>query len=295
MGYTTPFSDSTFGRTVIDFREEPPLIYKEDRDINIGSTMASYCDSIGNFLFYTNGIQLIGKDHERTENGNNLNTGPFAVSQYNSGYKVVQSEFFLPKPGDSDTLYLFHESTENHPLYSIARTVLHQTILDIAANNNLGRVVLKNDPLIMDGTFGGITATKHGNGRDWWVFNSIRSANRYNRLLFTDKGVEEIGEVEFGADIPFTTALGFIVFSPDGSKFARYEVKHGFSVFDFDRCSGTFASPVFIPLPDATLGGWLAISPNSRFLYIASNVEIFQVDLLANDVAASKELSLIHI
>ncbi len=289
MGYTTSSPDSSLGRTVIDFREAPPLVYKEDRELNFGFTMASYCDSTGNVLFYTNGLQVMGRDHEEIENGDHLNTGYYASLDYGAGYQVIQSEIFLPKPGANDTLYLFHESTDTNHIYSAAKETLHHSKLELTSNNGLGKMVIKNNPLITNGTFGSITAVKHANGMGWWIYNSINSANKYNRLLFTNKGVETIVEITFGDDIPFTTALGFIIFSPDGSRFARYEVKHGVSIFDFDRCQGSFSNPVFIPLPNSNLGGGLAISPNSRFLYVSTASRIYQFDLLAGDIEASRE------
>ncbi len=289
MGYDSFYSDTAYGRTVIDFRDDPVSIYREDRALNFRSTMASFCDSTGNLMFYTNGVQLIGSDHERIGDGDSLNTGYYAGLDYSSGYKVVQSEFFLPKPGNKDTLFLFHESISSHPEYGIARTIMHQTKVDMAANNGLGKVVLKNSPLLTDGAFGSITAVKHGNGRDWWIFNPVNSANRYNRLLFTEGGIVSKEELAFGPEMPFTTALGFLVFSPDGSRFARYEVKHGVSIFGFDRCEGTFHDPVFIPLPGTNLGGGLAVSPNSRFLYVTSTGWVLQFDLWAGDIEASKD------
>ena len=261
MGYKTPFSDTTFGRTVIDFREDPPLIYKEDRELNFRSTMSSYCDSIGNLMFYTNGLQVMGSDHEEIENGGNLNTGYYANIDYSAGYKVLQSTIFLPKPSTDDTLYLFHESTDTNHIFSVARETLHQSKIDLAANNGLGKIVTKNSPLITDGTFGTITSSKHANGRDWWIFNSVLVTNRYNRLLFTDNGIEEIKKITFGDNMPLIPTLGITAFSPDGSKFIKNEVQHGVNIFDFDRCTGSFSNPVFIPLPNTDLGGGLAYLP----------------------------------
>ena len=42
LGYGSFTSDTTFGRTVLDFNEDPPLIYREDRELNFYGTMASY-------------------------------------------------------------------------------------------------------------------------------------------------------------------------------------------------------------------------------------------------------------
>ncbi len=71
---------------------------------------------------------------------------------------------------------------------------------------------------------------------------------------------------------------------------ARYYVTNGTYIYDFDRCNGTFSNPVFVPMPNTSLGGGLSISPNSRFLYIMSTEEIYQFDLWAGDIAASQEV-----
>ncbi|MBL0074056.1 MAG: hypothetical protein IPP34_20565 [Bacteroidetes bacterium] len=44
------------------------------------------------------------------------------------------------------------------------------SIVDLDLNGGLGSVILKNYPIISDTlNCGKITATRHANGRDWWV------------------------------------------------------------------------------------------------------------------------------
>jgi hypothetical protein len=182
MGYASFSSDTTFGRTVLDFNEDPPYIYREDRELNFYGTMASYCDSVGNLLFYTNGIQIMGKDHERIENGDSINTGYYASLDYLSGYKVPESALFLQMPGHPDTILLFHGSTEPDSIFGITVTTFHETKI-FNGQNTL--VVKKNWPILENVALDGISAVKHANGRDWWVNYSVQSQNKCFQLLIT--------------------------------------------------------------------------------------------------------------
>lgn len=289
MGYNSFNPDQDFGRTVIDFNEEPPLIYREDRELNIDVTMSSYCDSTGNLLLYTNGIRMVNSQHELVENGDSLNTGPFAISDYHTGYKVVYSHLLLQLPGHADSVYLVHSSLDYHDTFGLAVNTLHLTRVDLSANGGEGSVVSKNEEVLTDGNFGAVTAVKHANGRDWWVFNTVKSHNSYNRFLLDPLGLRDHTEIDLEPAMPYPLySNGQAVFSTDGSRFIRWEVTHGIYIYDFDRCSGEFSNPVFVPTPDTGLGGGVATSLDSRFLYIcASNIEVRQYDLWSDDIEGS--------
>ncbi|MEO1261890.1 MAG: PKD domain-containing protein [Bacteroidota bacterium] len=287
MGYGSFSSDTTFGRTVIDFNESPPMIYREDRDLEFSSTVASYCDSLGNLLFYTNGIRLIGNEHETVENGDSLNTGPFALSDYWSGYKFFLSEVFIPLPDSPDSLLLIHISSYPDDTLGVTGKKLHRTT--IVNNDGNNYVAAKNQPLLEDVKISSLTMVKHANGRDWWVFSGVGSQNRYFSFLLNPEGFSSLKEFELTPAFPFLYASSYLTFSPDGSKMARYYVTNGVYIYDFDRCTGKFENPVFIPMPNTTLGAGISISPNSRFLYITSALEVFQFDLWADDIALSMD------
>ncbi|HFA51377.1 MAG TPA: hypothetical protein ENJ95_20380, partial [Bacteroidetes bacterium] len=288
MGYSSFGPDTTFGRTVIDFNTDPPQIYREDRELNFSATVASFCDSLGNLLVYTNGIRIVDNEHNLLENGDSLNLEPFVSTNYESGYRVAHSEIFLQKPDAPDTLMLFHESIEFDNLFGISERYLLETKISLNANDGHGTVVSKNRELSMtEASFGGITAVKHANGRDWWTINSFQSKNKYNRFYLSPDGIKFMGETELEPEFPFLLASGHTAFSPDGSKFARYYITNGVYIYDFDRCNGTFENIASIPMPNTSLGGGISFSPNSRFLYIASATEVFQFDLWAEDIGAS--------
>ncbi|MBK8558289.1 MAG: PKD domain-containing protein [Lewinellaceae bacterium] len=88
-------------------------------------------------------------------------------------------------------------------------------------------------------------------------------------------------------------AGGEIVFSPDGTKMARANPRDDLRIFDFDRCTGTLSNPIFIPIintADNNISGGAAFSANSRFLYVADGLFVYQYDFYASDFASSQTL-----
>ncbi|MCB9267926.1 MAG: PKD domain-containing protein [Lewinellaceae bacterium] len=84
-------------------------------------------------------------------------------------------------------------------------------------------------------------------------------------------------------------------FSPDGTKYARMDVKfigeseHRVTIYDFDRCTGEFTSFTSFTFIDLALAaGGIAFSENSRFLYVIAWLNIYQFDLSASNIEATK-------
>ncbi|MBK8723519.1 MAG: hypothetical protein IPL95_15040 [Saprospiraceae bacterium] len=65
--------------------------------------------------------------------------------------------------------------------------------------------------------------------------------------------------------------------------------------YDFDRCSGNFSNRkyLYVDTTRAWCGG-AAISPNSRYLYVAFTNFVFQYDLFANNIEATKDTVLVR-
>ncbi len=77
------------------------------------------------------------------------------------------------------------------------------------------------------------------------------------------------------------------IFSPDGSIYVDSDYKNGVRIFDFDRCTGMLNNFRWINQPFAFPRG-VAISPNSRFLYVVPSSELLlQIDLWASDITTS--------
>jgi hypothetical protein len=88
------------------------------------------------------------------------------------------------------------------------------------ANNGAGLVSPVNVPLIQDTLqYGAISATRHGNGRDWWIIVPKANSNVYYKVLLSPEGAILSDTQPVGTDVP--AQLGQAVISPDGSFYAR--------------------------------------------------------------------------
>ncbi|MBK8563962.1 MAG: T9SS type A sorting domain-containing protein [Saprospiraceae bacterium] len=301
FGYESNPTDLNFGGTNIDFTLTPPDIYYEYRPMDFQETNASVCDEQGNLLFYTNGIYVANKNHQQMQNGGGLSPGGLNSEWNTVGLLLPQGALTLPMPNHDSLYVLLHASYDliNFPGVDGVIITLYYSIINMNKNNGLGAVVEKN-VVLTDSylSLGKITATRHGNGRDWWILMNEFDTNKYFRWLLTPDGLLEQGQQAIGSII--TNGLGQSVFSPDGSKFASINLVgddnwgNWVDVYDFDRCTGLLSNQIQLFYPDTAYSGGVAFSPNSRFMYVSQYVRVFQFDLNAPDLAASRDTVAIY-
>ena len=270
-----------YGGVFFDFKENPMYVGKETWNMNFRGSVTSVSDSLGYLLFYTNGQSINNAFGELMENGEGINPG----HTFNGGSPYSQAIFSLPHPEGDNQYFLFHldKTLIQYTYYQ----QFYLTLIDMAANNNAGSVVNKNH-LILDGKFGVADATRHGNGRDWWVILPNIRENVYNTFLVAPNGIE--GPFEQVVDMDSAAfnfeTWGAKLFSPDGSLYVDYDVFEGIRVFDFDRCTGQLDNFRWIEF-DTLTDGSIAISPNSQFLYLSTSTAIAQYDLQADNISSS--------
>ncbi len=289
-------TDTSFAGTVIDFNASPPDIYYEFRDMNFNITNASICDANGNLLFYTNGINVYNWQNEIMENGAGLNPGEYADNNQDRGYVLEQGAMALPVP-DSDSLFYLIHVDKNYPVGNLSfhSKRVYFSLIDMSQNGGSGKVLIKNE-LILESLLnsGHITATRHANGRDWWIVLRKYGTNEYYSMLAGATGIVIKDIQQVGDSIP-SNAIGQAVFSPDGTKYARMAIAGAVgsdihvNIYDFDRCTGELSEPVHLTYADSAWSGGAAISPNSRYLYISSYNYLYQYDLWAEDIPATKD------
>ena len=154
-----------------EFSEDGYKIIKTgDRVLPIHGTLSIYCDDKGKMLYYTNGQAICDSSHQKIEGGEKIGTNNQDYWDYNAlnpewpwGYFSPQGILFLPWP-DKDSLItlslLYNISEDKHDLFTY----------NIISTKEISKLVL-HDKVIKKGHFktGKITATRHGNGRDWWI------------------------------------------------------------------------------------------------------------------------------
>ena len=283
-GYPGAQADS-FGLSIFNFNDD---------DLNITSnfnpTVVFYginttvCDSNGLLQFYTNGVRVYNTNHVYMSNGDGL-----VSNGASDGYRLPQSVSAMPYPGHPGQYILiaiedFNNDAVGHKLF--------YHIIDMQAENGLGKVILKRQLLVQDSlTWGQIAAVKHANGRDWWFIVARHDSNEYYIGSITPSGVQV--RLDTVGDKIFTGG-GAVCFSPDGRYHIRADSKGAIypvtvNIFDFDRCSGVLSHQRSHQLynPQHFLCGTV-VSPDSRYLYVTDDRIVYQYDLQAPDVFATE-------
>lgn len=286
-GYLPNLPEEMSGGTRIDFNTVPPSVSFHETTIDL-LPVAVFSNAEGNLLFYSSGCSVVNSENNIMNGGDDINMGDIA-SQYcpSEGYPCVNCITTLSVGYPSQEATMLHLRRDNSTLYKD----LLCTTIDLTLDNGLGAVTEKNQLLLQDTFTDHLTSVRHGNGRDWWFVTHKGRSNVAYVYRLDPEGIhpqtpQALGPVWTAADWS-----GQSVFSPDGTLYARGNPYNGIQVYGFDRCSGVLSEPVTLSL--ATDGAHvcgLAFSPNSRYLYASTGSKLFQYDVTAADIAASRIL-----
>ncbi|MCF8237731.1 MAG: T9SS type A sorting domain-containing protein [Saprospiraceae bacterium] len=262
--------------------------------LNTGST--TWSDAEGNLKYYSNGKAVFNTAGVIMENGDSLNYGEIWEKQSQS-YAASNAIVPLPDPGGNLNLsYLIHGELVHGESFiegysTFIGDIRYSKIKTDGGMDGLGEVLEKNVVLVKD-TFENMEVAQHANGRDWWIIGAQLYTNKFFSFLLTDKGIQGpfiqfLGK-GYKADIPAAGSFGFLVMNQQGTQMARINTDTALTVYDFDRCSGTFTSYRTLafdePIVVAGAGtiGDMEFSPSGRYLYILNNAPCYQVDLWAD-------------
>ncbi len=270
----------------LDFSSGSLVIDTVSREMNFNETNGVICDKQGNLLFYSNGVYIANALNDTMQNGDGLNPCQFTTNHSDYGLTIPQANLIIPAPGDSMKYYLFHESSDDYG-FTYSSFYLYYSIIDMTLEGGLGEVIQKNTVLLNDTLVAGrITACKHANGRDWWLIVPEYRTGNFYKFLITPQGI--LGPYTQNLQTLRDNYFGQAVFSQLGDKFADYEPEGDLDIFDFDRCTGDFSNRFHISINDSAAGGGTAFSKTGRYLYVSSMLYVYQFDLLAPDIYASR-------
>ena len=288
---------TTSQKGTIDFNAGFPNVIPTTRKMNFFGTQGNISDINGNILMYSNGIWVANSTGDTMMNGNGLNPGQFADNHYTYGSTISHGNLFIPYPGDSSKIVLFHQ-TGNYAI-NLASSELFYSVIDLNLDSGLGGVTLKNQIAFSDTISWGFAACKHANGRDWWIIAIKDNSDVLYKVLFTTNGISTISTQNFGSKIADLGTACLPVFSLDGTKFA-FSTAHSIggplpwvsrvNYFDFDRCTGVFSNHQSINITDGALPSGTSFSPNGNFLYAVTTLHVYQIGtanipMLADSVA----------
>ncbi|BDS10707.1 T9SS type A sorting domain-containing protein [Aureispira anguillae] len=267
------------------------------RNMPITRTALSMSDSLGNLIFYSNGIKVHNAQHQLMQNGDSLNPGQIANNNSVIGYTINEGIISIPHPSQANKYYIFHQAATYTSVVAGFAEKLYYTLIDMNANGGLGKVEKKNQILLENDSMcgGQLEVVKHGNGRDWWLIQPMSGSNGYHIFLIEGNAINYHHKQYLGASkILGSEVAGQATFSHDGNKYFRYDYRNDLDIYDFDRCTGLLSNYLHIPIIDSidnitnsfVLTG-VASSPNDRYLYVSSWIYLYQFDLWASNIAAS--------
>ena len=287
IGYDNNASPSSdFGGVTIDFNHRPAKIYTQKKKINMDGYCASCSDSTGQWLFYSNGIEVHTRQHQIMHNGDSIN---YADGEIWNLYKTIgypsMDGSLVPFPGRPNQYLMLHQAiTFDYVNELILGSPFYYSRIDMNASGGLGSVVAPNQ-VIRTGNLTDYVVTKHGNGRDWWVIIAERSQPKHYVYLVDSTGVHLYNEQDYGPSFPVEEANFFFNISPDGNTYVRVDYVNGLRIYDFDRCSGTLSNlrifPFYGQFNEGTAITNVEFSPDSRLLYLNSFSTVMQIDMSA--------------
>ncbi len=280
-----------YPNAILDFNGGMVSIIPEYLRMGIDWDRGSICDDRGRLLYYSNGCFIADSTRHQMKNGGEINPGRVHNSQCKGGgYFSRQSDIFLPAPGKPWLYYMLHRNyyiAKVAPWYFIE--ALRYTLIDARGNNGLGEVIAKNVPILEDTTLAGerMTAVRHANLRDWWIVHAHYGSSKLSVFLLDTSGITETKG--YDGTVDGNDGGGWISFSPDGRRLASYTPDGDIELFDFDRSTGYLSNHLHIEVKwDTFIFGSIAFSPNSRYLYLNTILDIYQYDLQAEDIGASR-------
>ena len=277
---------------------------------------ASISDRFGNLLFYTDGVNVWDNTHTIMPGGTGLLGDPSSS----------QSAIIVPRP-DSDTIYYIFtvaalasgETLQDN--FDLLQGLNFYTV-DISEGDN-GAVIhqgnLPDDPTdptdpdnapLLIPNFEKITAVRSLDCSSIWVITQFIDTFYAYEVTTTEVVTTPVVST-VGFDVPFpiqrTNAIGYLKASPDGTKLA---IAHStvstvtgqtgsgiFGLYDFDAGTGVVSNELILDIDNGRPYG-VEFSPNNNVLYVSvdfitgggNEQRIFQYDLTATDISASREI-----
>lgn len=295
FGYGSNLSNG-FGISLLNFNENLVIIeaYAEPEMFELDSGASFICNREGELILMTNNCEVINKDFNIIEGGEDLTPGTIHNEYCQNGdYPAAQSTLFIPEMSKDSIYYLLHKDTEiwDEQQDLVSRHFYLSTIIERID----GSFYLKEKVLLSDNNMivNRLTAGINHSQDKWWTYAIDYASNRFHFFLIGgDAGYEALEVQEIGIDIHnFDLDIGQTMFSPDGQLLALNSEVDGVLLYDFDNETGQLSNFRSISYPNMDTARGLVFSPNSRFIYLSTAEHMYQLDLEETDTS----MTIVHL
>jgi hypothetical protein len=289
-----------YNGSILDFNDDTLKIKSDSIRVLNYFANASLSDKNGSLICYSGGFWIEDVNSNIINNSSNIVCLKDSILinslMKDGGFGGIQSIMMLPRPNNEDKKFSFFSFESFDRTTGFVNDFIYSNLeYDEKYNVKLiDKCIRSTNNKRFYSAF--LSACRHGNGRDWWVFAVEAKYKKAHLFLFTKDGIVQDNEIELNVPVVDTISDGVTCFTNDGKKLALYSIYNGLWVYDFDRCNGTISNLQTIPIkgePIDVFHNWgrgVANSPNSRYLYVSKAVYMYQFDLQAKDIASSKIL-----
>ena len=276
LGYETGLIDSAFGGSNLNF-DKIINQTRSFRKFEIIYQSSTYCDEKGNLIYHSNGCAIYDEKNNIISHGDSISFGKLwgSCPLFNP---ENQNSYFL-KVMDNDSLIVYlkgiHDTISNGQMFY--RKGLQENVID----HKNKRVVVKNRMILYDTLAGeGFSVLPSLIKNEYWLITPQQNNNKIWVLYYTISGIKSAIEYSIGVGQErYYSGAGQGCFSMDGKKYALYNPSIGMQIFDFNRATGELSNAKYLALKnyDRAFGG-CCFSPNSKYLYINTPLEVLQID-----------------
>lgn len=273
-----------FGDSVgLDFSNGTPELIT-GQSIKTYEASTSAVDADGNLLFYSNGEQVWNRNHELMpffRNGQEL-------GGHNSAAQIIA----LPQPGSDHLWYLLYSDGIEEINNLDTNLIMYYSIINLNLDNGMGDI-LQSDVILQNYSTEKVAATKHCNGKDWWIMTRKADSNSYNSWLLSETGLKFNISQSIGYKLNELGGIGSpMKFSHNGNHLAaahhaRIEVFNNATydgvveIFEFDKSTAILKNNIILKQNLRSTYG-IEFSPDNTKLYTTETMivdSIIQYDI----------------
>jgi hypothetical protein len=276
-----------------NIKQDTPF-YFGNRFLYTGSPMSSiYIDST---LYATNSVDIVSEFYDTIRGVEAMLDEDFRL-RYKYGAPADNYTLLLPKRDNE--FYIINRSSTGASLDPNGNMIIDATYYSVI---DAQKKEVKSAKHVLNRTMvtpNFLTATRHANGRDFWVVEKAWQGNTYYIYRTTPDTILLEHVQSIGDSARIDDVYGSGGFSPDGSLMGVACISQITQYFDFDRCTGRLSNPRRLQVPAMDFNGviypnikgqyGIGFSKNSRYAYVNAPNTIFQYDLLAGDSLAVKQ------
>jgi len=252
----------------LDFNSGSPVALTDGQMVTVEGC-AAISNTLGQLLFYTNGITVWNKNHQIMPNGNGL-SGDFSSTQ---------SAIIVPKPNSTTSYYIFTVGELGNS------DGLQYSIIDMALDNGLGDVTLSKNIFLQAPVCEKLTAVQNTAGDGYWIVTHGYGNNSFYAYSITATGLATTPVISnVGSIIKDNKryTVGYLKFSPDGTKVISCNYQVNIELFDFDAVTGIISNPRLVSNKLANYG--VEFSPSGKIAYVTEGDKFEKTQLNQYDL-----------